>query len=204
MYKIILRLGRLFFHPGVTDSVCMFYRYNELTLSQQLITRGILPIISYKWYMQTSVSIYLHRSPIYEFWSAGAPVTMPHPFMNWVPHFDSSIYAANMIPRFSLYDLSLPARMVLGLKSSFKIFYELLVAMLVTSHWWICLERQWGRLVFGLLVWRFSTQEMWRMGLLGSLSWRRWLLVSLRSLMRYLFGMCNFLMVWWWLCVHLF
>ena len=88
------------FHLGVTDYGFMFDPRSVLTLSQQFMTRGILPIMYYKWWIQLSRS----RCPLswilYEFWYAGFTGTVPPPSMNWFPHFYSSLHAAEMIPRF--------------------------------------------------------------------------------------------------------
>ena len=84
--------------------------------------------------MQISTSSCLPSSPLYEFLSTGDTGTIPPPYMNLVPHFDYNIQAANIIPRFSLYDPSLPAWMVPDLNLPHIISSDLLVDTCVTRN----------------------------------------------------------------------
>ena len=77
-----LKLRETCFHLAVTDSKCMFGRHNALTLSQQFVTRDILPIISYKRWMRLITPSCPQRLPQYEFLYASAPGTMPPTYMN--------------------------------------------------------------------------------------------------------------------------
>ena len=47
--------------------------------------------------------------------------------INLVTHLDYNVQSAELIPWFSIYDLSLPSRMVPYLKLSYNIYSELLV-----------------------------------------------------------------------------
>ena len=62
-----LEIWSTFFHLGVTEFGCMFDRRNALTLSQKFVTLGLLPLISYKWCMQLSMTICPPSSPRYVF-----------------------------------------------------------------------------------------------------------------------------------------
>ena len=53
------------FHLGLTGYGCMFDFRNALILSPQFVTRGLLPIISSKRWMQLSTPICTPRSPLY-------------------------------------------------------------------------------------------------------------------------------------------
>ena len=69
-------------HIGVNYSGCMLDHRNALKLLQQFLTRGIFPIISYKWCMQLSTPSCLPCSPLYEFLSSSDPGTIPPSYMN--------------------------------------------------------------------------------------------------------------------------